>query len=258
MRIKEFLKHIDSFAPFDLAEEWDNPGLLVGSYEAEVKRVGICLDAVHEAVMAAHENGCEVLLTHHPLIFRPLKKIDIDSEPGRTISEAIKCNISIIAAHTNWDRAKGGVNDALAELLGLKDIEILNSDSGFGVYGSLPEVMELRKFLEHVKSSWQLSHLDLYADSGKMPEKISCVALCGGSGAEFWRDALENKADIYITADMKYHEIIDANRAGLAIAVINHGEMERASLSRLAEKVSCTGLEAVMLDVNALNVPLRI
>jgi len=235
MKVRDLLNYIDTFAPFALAEEWDNSGLQIGSYEAEVNRVGICLDAVPEAVIEASEKNCEVLLCHHPLIFRAIKKINI------------------IAAHTNWDKADEGVNATLANLLKLEDIKPLSEE--FGLLGKIPETLEPQKFLESVKNSWGLSRIDFYSEEN--PEKISRVALCGGSGSEFWRAAKLHKADIYLTADMKYHELIDATRAGLSIGLCDHGEMERASLSKLAEKISSFGVETQIFDVKALIKPVR-
>lgn len=253
MKVRDLLNYIDTFAPFSLAEEWDNCGLMAGSYEAEVNRVAICLDALPEAVIKANENNCEVLLCHHPLIFRALKKINIDTDTGRTIYEALTRKINIIATHTNWDKVEEGVNFTLADLIGLLDVKTLDD---LGVIGRLPEKISTEKFLEHVKNSWGLSRLDFYSD--EMPEKISRVALCGGSGAEFWSAAKLHKADIYLTADMKYHELIDATRAELSIGLCEHGEMERASLSKLAEKISSFGLNTILLDVKALKRPLRL
>lgn len=251
MKLKDLLNHIDSYAPFSLAEEWDNSGLIVGDYEAEVSSVAICLDAVSEAVSEAAENGCEVLLCHHPLIFRPIRNIDIHTETGRTIYEALMRGVSIIAAHTNFD--KTGVNAALAELIGLAEIKPLGD---FGLAGSIPAKMSLKNFAEHVKSHWELSRLNIYSQN--LPSEISRAALCGGSGAEFWREAVSSGAQIYLTADMKYHELIDATRAGLVIGLADHGEMERASLPKLAEKVSLCGIKTRIIDVKALPSPLKL
>ena len=126
MKIYEFLRVIDSFAPFSLAEDWDNSGLMLGSLDSEVKGAAVCLDAVNEAVIKASENNCNVLLCHHPLIFRGIKSINFDSEQGRTIQEAVKRDVNIIAAHTNWDKASEGVNFQLTKSLGLNDIEPLD------------------------------------------------------------------------------------------------------------------------------------
>ena len=252
MKVRDLLNHIDTFAPFELAEEWDNSGLQVGSYDAEVNRIAICLDAVPEAIIQASEKCCEVLLTHHPLIFRAVKKINADTELGRTIFEAVNRRINIIAAHTNWDKAEDGVNATLAKLLGLSEIKPLDD---FGLIGKLENKLETEKFLEHVKSSWNLSRLDFY--SGGNDLKISRVALCGGSGADFWRAAKLHRADIYLTADMKYHELIDATRAGLAIGLADHGEMERASLPELENNIKAGGFETKLININALATPLR-
>ncbi|MBQ7215459.1 MAG: Nif3-like dinuclear metal center hexameric protein [Synergistaceae bacterium] len=251
MKIRELLEHIDSFAPFSLAEEWDNPGLLVGSLNAEAGKIAVCLDAVSSAVLEAEKHECNVLVCHHPVIFRGVKSITDSSEQGRTILEAVRRNIHIIAAHTNWDKAPGGVNDTLAALLGLKDTQPLDE---LGVCGKITPAMFRPAFLEHVKQSWGLTHIDYYGQ----PAKISRVALCGGSGSEFWRAAKDLRADIYLTSDMKYHELSDAVNEGLAVGLVNHGEMERASLPELARKISLGGFETELLDVKALPEPMRL
>lgn len=253
MNVRDLINCIDKFAPFSSAEEWDNSGLMLGDYHSEVKSVGICLDAVSDAVIEADKKGCNVLLCHHPLIFRGIKKIDINNEPGKTISEAIKRNINIIAAHTNWDKAEEGVNATLANLLGLENCKPLDD---FGICGNMPEKLNLKDFAEHVKKSWDISRIDIYSE--EIPEKISRVSLCGGSGADFWRAAKNFNADIYLTADMKYHELIDAEKSGMTIGLLNHGEMERASLNELAKKISTFGFNAVILKINALKMPLII
>ena len=115
--------------------------------------------------------------------------------------------------------------------------------------------MKLRNFAEHVKSSWNLSRLDIYTKKNK---PVSRVALCGGSGAEFWKSAKSIGADVYITADMKYHEISDAVNDGMTIALADHGEMERVSVSQLAHKIEGCGIETVIIDVKALPAIIRI
>ncbi|MBQ7733693.1 MAG: Nif3-like dinuclear metal center hexameric protein [Synergistaceae bacterium] len=252
MRVRELLDAINSFAPFALCKDWDNSGLLLGSPDTEITGVAVCLDAVHDAVIQAHERGCNVLLSHHPLIFRAIKRINPDNEQGCTIYDAVKRGVSIIAAHTNWDKAPEGVNYQLAKSLDLREITPLDD---FGVTGLLSDSMTSREFLEHVKRVWNLSRLDYY-EAGNV--KVSRVSLCGGSGSEFWRSAKSSGSDVYITADMKYHELIDATRDGLNVLLPEHGEMERVSLPALANKVSELGIKVILLDVKALTLPLRI
>ena len=253
MKISDLLRHIDTFAPFSLAEEWDNSGLLIGSPNNDITKIAVCLDAVTNAVIEADNLGCNVLVTHHPLIFRPVKKITDTDEQGRTIFEAVRRNVSIIAAHTNWDKAFGGVNDILAALLGMSSVENLDE---FDVTGTLNERMTLPKFAQHVKTSWGLSNIDIFTLNEDA--EIQTVSLCGGSGAEFWRSAKLRGSDVYVTADMKYHEISDAVNEGMTIALVNHGEMERASIPQLAEKIKACGIETVIIDVKALPSILRI
>ncbi|MBQ7155660.1 MAG: Nif3-like dinuclear metal center hexameric protein [Synergistaceae bacterium] len=255
MNVIELIARINKFAPFSLAAEWDNCGLMVGSYDDEVRKIGVCLDATRMAVAEAVSKGCNVIVCHHPLIFKPLKKVTDDTEQGDTILLAAHSGTNIIAAHTNWDVAAKGVNETLAKLLGLQKIKVLDNETGLGAFGTLKEAMDTQKFLEHVKASWGLSHLAFY--SHDMPEKISRVALCGGSGGEYWIDALENEADIYITADMKYHELADV-LSDMNIALADHGEMERASLPELVRQLSASKIETILLDVKALPEPVRI
>ena len=265
MNVMELISHIAKFVPFALSKDWDNNGLIIGDYDAEVTKIGVCLDPTYEAVVAADLMDCNVLVSHHPLIFKPIKSIIHEEGAGATIMEAIRHDMNIIALHTCWDLASGGVNDSLAELLGLKNICVLDEDSGFGSCGVLKKPMKVHDFLEHVKTAWKLSHIDYYHYTTR--NDISRVALCGGSGAKFWTYASEWDADIYLTADMKYHELIDASHELLAVGLVDHGEMERASLPSLAKKLAACKVETVIVNdetaplpfgIRALPEPLRI
>ena len=253
MDIAKLLERIDKFAPFDLVEDWDNSGLIVGTLEDEVRKIGVCLDATYDAVVAADLQECNVIVCHHPLIFKPIKSIIHEHKNGDIIMEAIRHDINIIALHTNWDLALGGVNDTLASLLGLQNVKVLDSDSGFGAFGVLKKPMPTRDFLEHVKISWQLTHLDHYTYTENM--EISRVALCGGAGSAFWKFASDFGANVYITADMKYHELIDARNALLPVCLVDHGEMERASLPALAKKFSDLKIKTIILDDKKVSAP---
>ena len=256
MNVKEFLNTLNKIAPFEIAENWDNSGLLVGDYNAPVQKIAVVLDTTPQSIKLAAENNCNVLLCHHPLIFKALKNINTNSLTGRAIQIAIKNDVNIIAAHTNWDKA--GLNFNLAELLGLENICVPDLEKPFLVQGVLNQKMPLEKFLTHIKNSWGLSRLDCYAENYN--HSISKIALCGGSGSEFWRTAKHFGNEIFITADFKYHDLIDATHSGLIIAVPEHGEMERASLPELVKKIKelANELEFIILDTRALNVPIRI
>ena len=255
MKLQAVLEEIGRVAPFDRAAEWDNVGLMAGDPEQEVRRLGVALDPLPEAVEEAADRGCEALLAHHPLFFSPIKRLDFSRDPGRAVQIAVKREVAILAAHTNWDAAEGGVSLELARLLGLRGVEVLDPRSGLGAVGELAERLSAEEVLDRIKRAWGLTWID-----GYVPRNCSIlrVALCGGSGADLWPRAGAAGADLYVTADVKYHALLDAERGGMPIAAVDHAEMERASLAELARRLAVPGeLETVLIAVGGLESPLR-
>ncbi|MDR2176385.1 MAG: Nif3-like dinuclear metal center hexameric protein [Synergistaceae bacterium] len=260
MKVKDILAAIDSFAPFRLAEGWDNVGLMIGDPEWDVRRLGISLDPLPEALDEALQRGCQGLLSHHPLFFKPLRNVDLSSPEGRVIRKAVKADMAVIAAHTNWDGAERGVNRTLAGRIGLGPAASLvpteTGEGGLGAVGNLPAAVPVRELLGTMKRAWNLTRIDYYGDPAC---SILRVALCGGSGGSLWPAALAAGADLYVTADMKYHDILDCTRANLPVAAADHGEMESAATDELARCLAAGGgLETVPLGYRALGAPLRL
>ena len=254
MKVRDILAVIDSFAPFRLAEEWDNVGLMIGDLNGDIRRLGLSLDPLPEALEEAFQRGCQGLLSHHPLFFKPLRNIDLSSPEGRMIQGAMKMDMTVIAAHTNWDSAERGVNRTLAGKIGLGPVfPVVPPETG--AVGDLSAAVPVRELLGRMKRAWSLTRIDYYGD----PDcSILRVALCGGSGGTLWPAALAAKADLYVTADMKYHDLMDCTRAGLPVAAADHGEMERAAMGELARCVAdFGGPEVVLLDYRALETPFR-
>ena len=239
VKCQDVMQAMERIAPRRLAEEWDNPGLLVGSPHDEVRKILVALDVREETVERAIEDGCDLIVAHHPLIFRALKALRTDDATGCKIARLIKADIAVFAAHTNLDSAAGGVNDVLAERLELHDVAPLvegaaDSEPGLGRIGSLRAEFSLEDFAALVKEKLGLSSMRV-ACAGE--RKISRVALCGGSGAEFVGRAAAKGADAYVTGDVKYH---DAERAiGLGIHVLDAGHFatEQPIVARLAERL---------------------
>jgi len=155
-KLKNVLDLLEEIAPARLAEPWDNSGLQVGSYSQEIRKIFLALDPTLNALRAAKKASAQLLLTHHPLIFRPLSRLVIDSYPQNVIFEAAKNKISVVAVHTNLDVAKGGINDILAELLGLRHVEVLREvdgedDTGLGRIGNLTKSTPLSVVVNNVK-----------------------------------------------------------------------------------------------------------
>ena len=239
VKCQDVMQAMERIAPRRLAEEWDNPGLLVGSPHDEVRKILVALDVREETVERAIEDGCDLIVAHHPLIFRGLKAVRTDDATGRKIARLIKADVAVFAAHTNLDSAAGGVNDVLAERLELHDVAPLvegaaDSEPGLGRIGSLRAEFSLEDFAALVKEKLGLSSMRI-ACAGE--RRISRVALCGGSGAEFVGRAAAKGADAYVTGDVKYH---DAERAiGLGIHVLDAGHFatEQPIVARLAERL---------------------
>jgi len=239
MRVKDLLRNLDAMVPFSWAEEWDNSGLITGNPESPVTGVAVCLDPTPEAMEYAAENGCSVLVSHHPLIFSPLKKIDVSTCTGKAVAFALKKDIAVISMHTNWDSSPRGVNAAIAGALGLESVcPLVPSASGawgLGALGNLPAAMTGQELGQMIRSVLKLSRLDLY---GAPHRSVNRLALCGGSGGSLWGGAKASGADAYFTSDVKYHERLEALEGGLLLLIGDHGEAESFSLEALAGTVS--------------------
>ena len=248
-RVADVLEAIEQFAPRQWSEEWDNTGLLAGNASWRVDRVAVALDATIDTMNRAKETGCNCLLTHHPLVFEPLRRVDCATPAGRKIELAMEWKMSVIAAHTNWDRAPLGVNAILARLLGLRDPQsLVLADQGLfdGCMGDLPAETTLKALGELVRNKWGIAKTEIHA--GCKPRPLRRLALCGGSGGGLWPEALTAGADVFVTADMKYHQILEAAENGLAIVSVDHGEMESVSLADLAGLThKFSGLECLVV-----------
>ena len=251
------LDAMNRIAPKRLAEEWDNPGLLVGSPEQEEHRVLICLDTSNEVIQQAIEEKVQLIISHHPLIFRPLKHLRTDLPLGRRLQMLLKHDIAVFAAHTNLDIAMGGVNDVLAESLGLLDITPLERSSKageeplltLGRMGILPQPLSIRTFAEQVKAALPAAYIRLI-EAGT--HEVRKVALCGGSGAEFIAKAAFLGADVFVTGDVKYHEAQRAIEEGLHVIDAGHFGTEfpivHALRLRLEKELSSVGIDVELLE----------
>lgn len=249
MTVKEVLAVLDSLAPFCLAESWDHVGLRAGFPDAEVHGAAFFLDATAWSVRRAADSGCDLLVTHHPLMFGAQENMICDRPESKAVQAAFSRGVSVISCHTNLDSAKGGVNDVLARLAGMSGLvpmEPPSDERGFGM-GAVGDVepCSCEDFCGRTARAWKLSGYRFF-DSGRT---IKRVALCGGAGGSMWRTALEKGADIYATADMRYNEALDALDAGLSLMICDHGEMENNVMKpfseNFAERVS---IPVVLLD----------
>ena len=233
MKMKDLMCAMECIAPVSSAEEWDNPGLLVGDEEGEVRGIVLCVDATSAVVDFAEKVGANVILSHHPLMFGGVKRLTEGGYEGAILRRLIRKDMMLFAAHTNLDKAPGGVEDCLAEALG---VECEWSEEPYLRCGSvgLHKVGQLVRRVRERVSPQAVFYGDADAE-------IDQVALSCGGGGEFFRRAHELGANVYITGEMKHHERIEAQGLGMQVILAGHEESERVVLEPLKER-----LEALM------------
>jgi len=229
----DFLRLIERIAPMRLAEPWDNPGLQIGDSGQQIKKIFSSLDPTLDALKNTFKSDAQVLFTHHPLIFKSVSHIDVNTYPGQILVQAAQKNISVVTAHTNLDVAKGGINDILANLLGLQDVEILQphedgSGMGLGRVGDLPEPMDLLSFSKIVKKSLGADHIRLV---GQEAVPLRRIAVVGGSGGSLVSTAAEKGADALVTGDVGHHAALEAESLGIALIDGGHFHTEKTAFN---------------------------
>ena len=244
MRLYDVAELLERLAPAAVAADWDNPGWQVRLEDAELEAVLVALDAVPATVEEAAAAGANLLVTHHPLFFRPPRSLDLGGLVGATAVASVRAGLSIFAAHTNLDAAPSGTSWALAAALGLEAAATLepraDGTSGYGVLARAERPLALREWFRLV--SERLGSRPL-AMSGAPDSAHQVVAAMGGSGASVIERARDSGATLLITADVRYHEAQQARTAGLSLLVLDHFASERPVLERVAgflrEQVPC-------------------
>ncbi|MEG0979179.1 MAG: Nif3-like dinuclear metal center hexameric protein [Oscillospiraceae bacterium] len=225
--VKDIFDFIDSFAPFETQESWDNSGMLIGDISKEVNTVAVCLDITPETIENAKINGADLIVSHHPVIFNPVSNV----LKGSPVYMLLESDLSAICAHTNLDIATGGVNDVLAQLLELEDISVLQDKDNTGI---------LR--IGKTKKSTPLDFAKLVSEKlgttvriAKGGRDIETVAVCGGSGCSFIPDVIASGIDAFVTGDAKHNDFLDAGDNCLTLVVAGHYETENPAMPVLAK-----------------------
>ena len=219
--VRDIYNFLDSFAPFSSQVEWDNSGLLVGSFDTEVKRIAVCLDATDYSLDKAIEFGADLVLTHHPIIWEPLKFVPSDT----VVAKAIRAGLNVISCHTNWDAADGGVNCVLGTLLGLLDLRKAGEgELSMLRIGELPVEMTARDLAGVVSDA-----LDTTVAVSLPERNVKTVAVCGGAGASFLPDIC-GIADVLVTGEAKHNQYLDATQMGISLISAGHYDTENISM----------------------------
>jgi len=257
VKIKEVLSALERFAPLPLQEDYDNAGLQVGLTEAEVSGALLCLDVTESIVDEAVRRGCNLIVAHHPLIFRRLSCVSDRDYVQRTVFKAIREGVCIAAMHTNLDNVRGGVNWKIAEKLGMRHLEVLGEQQsyrssqgdysyGSGVVGELPEAMPAVNFIQLLKDTFEVKCMKT---NQLLSRRIRRVALCGGAGSFLLRDAIAAGADAFVTGEMGYHEFF-GHEQQIQVCVIGHYQSEQYTPELLAELLakSCPEVKTMIAE----------
>lgn len=216
MKVKDVAREMEQRYPLNYAEKWDAPGLVVGSLEQDVDLAVFALDAtldvVRFAIAQKQEGEGAIIITHHPLFFRPVHKLGDDTFRGEIVNLMLQNRVSLYNAHTNADAARGGVGDALLMLAGVENVQPIapraqNPEEGLGRVGNLPEPMSLAEFARKLSQALPLPDVRV---AGRLDQRVGKVALMPGAGDAMFDEVQRTGADVYVTSDLRHHPVLDA------------------------------------------------
>lgn len=228
-KIKDIIRIMEEFAPKTLKEDFDNVGLMVGDRNKEVKKILLALDCTLDVIQEAKEKRVDLIITHHPLIFRKPSSITTDTLIGKKIIELIKNDISLYSSHTNLDSAENGLNETIVNILGYSTNELIevnkmarNDNEGLGRIVRLEDFIKLEDLIEDIKEKLNVKSLKVV----KGCEKVKNIAIINGSGSDFFEKAYQKGADCIITGDTTYHYASDYKELGVSIIDTGHFSSE--------------------------------
>ena len=239
IRVRDISEFLSSLAPLSLAETWDNVGLLLGDDGAAVQRLMTCLTLTEDVAREAVDRGVDLIVSHHPILFRPVQRLTARTPEGGVVLLLAGSGIAVYSPHTAFDSARDGINQQLAQRLGLEDISLLRAGdppgdveiAGSGRQGRLPAATTLREFNERVKAALGVAHLQFVGDE-KLA--VSRVGVACGSAADFIPDAVQHGCDVLLTGESRFHACLEARQSGIGLILAGHYATERPAVESLA------------------------
>lgn len=241
MKLKAILDKIEKFAPLEISQDiinkggYDNSGLIIGDREAEISGVVLAIDLSLEALDLAMEKNANLIITHHPFIYSPVATITEDNLKGRLILRAIRQGVNVYSSHLCMDMTKGGIDDVVANILGIKIESVFEKGEGYsyGKFGKVP-FGTLAEFIDNAKSQFDYVHY-----LGNRDKKINTAcSFCGqGTDGKTIAFAIENKVDVYVSCDIKHHEVFELYENGIAVVNLAHGESEFKAFVKIFKKL---------------------
>jgi len=222
----------DKLFPFDTAETWDNSGIQIGNPNRQIDAVAFSLDPTPRTLKFAQDHSCQLLITHHPVLLEPILNIVPDLLPGRTLLAAAGMGVDILSLHTNLDAGQGGLNDRLASILNLDDI-FTPFPAKCARMGQLSEPMTIRGLAEKISQTLNIQQIKIISDGDRKVQRVFCAA---GSGMGYLADAINHRAEVMITGDVRYHAAREAFELGMPIIDAGHYGLEKYAVSVMLER----------------------
>lgn len=250
MITKDIIKDLEKSFPKNLAEDWDNVGLLIGDIKRDIRKIQISLDATEKAIDNAIENNIDMLVTHHPMIFKGIKNIDYSTVLGRKIIKIIENRMNLYTLHTNLDSALNGLNDYLLDNLGIKEAKIVDENingenAGIGRIYYLEKNYTIKEYIEFLKNRLEIENVRVVGDEKKIVRK---VALVNGSGMSYWKKVKKMGVELFITGDISYHEALEAREEGMTLIDIGHFEGEKYFAKLLKSHLEKKDIEVIIYN----------
>ncbi|VAX38448.1 hypothetical protein MNBD_PLANCTO02-1367 [hydrothermal vent metagenome] len=244
--LANLLTFLESFAPLHLSEEWDNTGLLIGDRFCmqEISSIMTCLTLTPDVAEEAVSQNANLIITHHPILFRPVQRLTSETSEGSMILQLIKAGIAIYSPHTSYDSAQEGINQQIAESIALTNIGILRpaesisteeeTPCGTGRFGDLKEPQTLSALNEQIKQVLQIDSLQFV---GQLDTSITRIGIACGAAAELMHDALNHNCQALLTGEARFHASLEARTLGIALVIAGHYATERPAMERLAKRL---------------------
>ncbi len=255
VRIADVIATLEKIAPIALAEEWDNVGLLVGDRDAEIQSALTCLTLTSDVAREAIESGAGLIISHHPILFRPVQQITCETWEGRMLIDLMRAGVAVYSAHTAYDSARDGINAQLAQQFGLTNITpirahaVISNDVtaatqpplGSGRCGDLPRSVKLAELISTIKETLQVGSVQFAGDESAT---ITRLGIACGSAAEFLSDAKRAGCQALLTGEGRFHSCIEARETGMALILAGHYATERPAMEQFANTIAkaCAGL----------------
>ncbi|MGN0659436.1 MAG: Nif3-like dinuclear metal center hexameric protein [Emergencia sp.] len=234
MNREKLIEIIEGISPSSTAEEWDNCGWQLKTGVGDIYRVLVSLEVTESVIREAAEEGADLILTHHPMLFSGIRRVSCDDVTGNYILQLAKAGISVYSCHTSFDKAEGGNNDCLGRLLGLEDIGPFSRDNGFCRKGDTPAEMTLMEVIHNAAEAFGIDERH-FRYVGDPASPVRSIGWCTGAGSEFLQDAAAEGCDLYITGDLKYHEAQLAKEMGLCVLDAGHYGTEKIFTENMAD-----------------------